>query len=49
MRVVALVVLAIAALASASPLWDYVHKPDSNYMWHDTGVRLNNGTGSTWV
>lgn len=29
-----------AACASASPLWDYVHKDDGMYSWYDTGKKL---------
>jgi PhoPQ-activated pathogenicity-related protein len=32
--------LALAATANATPLDDYVSKPDSNYKWHDTGARV---------
>ena len=47
MRVVLLLLLAVAACAS--PLWDYVHKPDPNYAYFDTGLRLNNQSGSLWM
>ena len=31
-------VLALAVVASSTPLDDYLNKPDSNYGWADTGV-----------
>ena len=30
--------LALAAVASSTPLDDYLNKPDSNYGWVDTGA-----------
>jgi len=47
MRAVLALLLA-ASLASASPLWDYVHTPDSHYSYFDTGVRLG-GSGYGWT
>jgi hypothetical protein len=44
---VACVVLALAALVVATPLDDYVNKPDPNYSWSDTGVVVKSGLGWT--
>lgn len=43
MRVCALIALlfALCAVAKATPLDDYVNKPDDHYSYTDTGYRVN--------
>lgn len=51
MRAVTVVACALlvgaAVLVSATPLDDYVNKPDSNYAWQDTGVVVTTPLGWT--
>lgn len=54
----ALALLAVAAVAAATPLDDYCNKPDPTYRYEDTGARLHgqgwtgyvlNMTSQTWL
>ncbi len=39
--------LSLLAAASASPLWDYVHKDDGAFAWTDTAAVISSGPNST--